>query len=202
MPTRTRPGSCSFADFLELIQEDQKADLIDGVMYVASPENVEDNDLVGWLSAVLRPFVERRCPGKLTVNKVAYRLGDATAPEPDLAYVRKNRLGLVRKNYVAGAPDLAIEVVSPDSVERDYESKRNRYEQAGVEEYWIVDPDEQKAVFLIRAAGGFCEAELEGPIYSSRVLGGLRLDTRWLWQRPLPDTYETVTAILAGTGTS
>jgi len=197
MPTQTRPGSCSFADFLELIQEDQKADLIDGVIFMASPESVEHNDLVGWLNTLLRLFVEERCPGKVTVNRVAYRLAPKTAPEPDLAYTRAERLHIARKGYMDGPPDLAIEIVSPDSVNRDYESKRARYEEAGVQEYWIIDPDEQRATFLVRASGGFTEAQTPGHIFRSQVLPGFALDIRWLWEKPLPKTGPIITAMLA-----
>jgi len=46
-----------------------------------------------------------------------------------------------------------VEVVSPDSVERDYQLKRDAYEQAGVQSYWIIDPDEKRALFLVQVAG-------------------------------------------------
>jgi Uma2 family endonuclease len=197
MQTRSRCGPFTFADFLELIQEDQKADLIDGVIYMASPENVEHNDLVGWLSTLLRLFVEDRCPGKVTINRVAYRLAPKTAPEPDLAFTRAERLHIARKSHMDGPPDLAIEIVSPDSVDRDYESKRARYEEAGVQEYWIIDPDEQRVVFLVRANGGFTEVQPQDHLYRSRVSPGFVLDARWLWQKPLPKTAPLVAAMLA-----
>jgi Uma2 family endonuclease len=203
MTTRTQSGPCSFADFLELIREDQKADLLDGVIYLASPENIDHNKLLGWLYRVLGSFVEERQLGLLTINRVAYRLSDQTAPEPDLAFVRQEREQQIeRTSYMQGAPDLAIEIVSSDSVRRDYVRKRARYEEAGVEEYWIVDPDEQKAVFLVRESGAFIEAGLDGHFYRSRVVPGFALDVRWLWQRPLPKTGPIISALLAGASPS
>lgn len=197
MATRTRSGCYGFADFLELIRADQKADLIDGVIYMASPENVDHNDLVSWLGTMLRLFLEERGLGRLTINKVAYRLSEKNAPEPDLAFVRSERSGIIKPGYVDGPPDLAVEVVSPDSVERDYGDKRRRYEAAGVGEYWIIDPDEKRATFLVGGPSGFVEATLDGTSFRSRVLPGLAIDTRWLWQRPLPATLPIVQAMLA-----
>ena len=199
MMRRTRSGTTTFTEFMELIHEDQKADLIDGVIYMSSPENIEHNRLLLWLINLLHPFVTGRRLGELLVEKVSYRLSKMDAPEPDLAVVRTERLDIVRRGYVDGPPDLAIEIVSPDSVGRDYEDKRRLYEQAGVAEYWIIDPDEKRALFLVRSEeGSFVEARLEGQIFHSRVLPGFHFDVGWLWQRPLPDTIPIVQRLLAG----
>lgn len=196
MATLTRSGTTTFADFLELVHEDQKADLIDGVIYMASPENLEHNDIVAWLDRVLGIYVRKQRLGRITVNKVAYRLSDREGPEPDLAFVRTDRLDILRRGYVDGAPDLAIEIISPDSVHRDYELKRRQYERAGVQEYWIIDADEQKAVFLVRGPEGFIEAHPQNDIFASRVVPGFELDVRWLWQEPLPDELTIIQTLL------
>ncbi len=196
MATRTRSGPYAFADFLELIQEDQKADLIDGVIYVAPPESIDHNDMVFWLGTVLGLFIEERRLGHMTINKVAYRLSAKTAPEPDLAFVCTQRLGILKSGYVDGAPDLAIEFVSPDSVERDYHDKRRLYEAAGVAEYWIIDADETRATFLVRGPSGFVEAALDETIFRSGAIPGFTIDTPLLWQRPLPATLPIVQAML------
>ncbi|MCH7812419.1 MAG: Uma2 family endonuclease [Planctomycetes bacterium] len=197
MATQTRSGPYTFADFLELIREDQKADLLDGVICMASPENIDHNDLVLWLGKVIGLFIEERRLGKVTINRVAYRLSPKNAPEPDLAFVKTERLSIIKPGYVDGAPDLAVEIVSPDSVERDYHEKRRRYEEAGVAEYWIIDTEESRATFLLYGSDGFVEASLQDHIFASQAIPGLVIDTRWLWQRPLPGTLRIVQEMLA-----
>ena len=199
MVIRTRAGDVTFGEFMEIVREDQKADLIDGVIYMASPENIEHNDVIGWLVAIIRPFVDHRRLGKVTVNRVAYRLTNKNAPEPDVAVILSKRLGDVRRGYVAGPPDLAIEVVSPESVHRDYELKRRRYEKSGVQEYWIIDPDERQATFFCLGEEGFIEQQPEKKVFHSRVLPGLAVDVRWFWQRPLPDTLAIVQSLVGRT---
>lgn len=196
MMTRTRSGPFTFTDFLELVSEDQKADLIDGVIYMASPESIDHNRLLGWMHMILASYVEVRMLGGVTINRVAYRLSGKTAPEPDLAFVRTDRLDRMKSGYVEGAPDLAVEFVSPSSVDRDYEDKRHRYEEAGVGEYWIIDADETRATFLVLEGGRFQEVPLDRHIFRSRVIPGFALDTRWLWQRPLPPTRPIIRAML------
>jgi Uma2 family endonuclease len=165
---------------------------------MASPENTDHNLVVLWLGGILNLVVGRKRLGRVTINKVAYRLSERTAPEPDLAFVRADRLDLVRRGYVDGAPDLAVEFVSPESVERDYEDKRRLYEEAGVQEYWIIDLDESRATFLVRRGDRFVEAPLKGSVFHSSVVPGFVLDTTWLWQNPLPDMLLIVQEILAG----
>lgn len=198
MVVRRRVGIYSFTDFLELIREDQKADLLDGAIHMASPEGIEHNQLVVWLSMVLGPCVEERRLGRLFVNRVAFRLTKDSAPEPDVAVVVTARLGQLRSGYVDGPPDLAIEIVSPDSVERDYAHKRELYERHGVGEYWIIDPAERTAAFLLREGDRLIEAKPADGTFTSRVLAGLRLEIAWLFQSPLPPTRAVVDQLLTG----
>ncbi|HEY3242122.1 MAG TPA: Uma2 family endonuclease [Phycisphaerae bacterium] len=121
MATEPAVGTVTFAEFLETVREDQKADLIDGVIYyMSSPDNTEHNDLICWLVVVLRIFLRRTDLGRLTVDRVAYWLGERQGPEPDIGIVLSERVGLVKRGYVDGPPDVAIEIVSPESIERDY----------------------------------------------------------------------------------
>lgn len=188
MSVRPRTGTMSFGDFLEIVGEDQKADLLDGVMFMASPESLVHNKLVGWLYRLIAEYAENRGLGDVTVNKVAFRLDARQGPEPDVAFVAAARSLVVKPGYVDGPPDLAVEVVSPDSVDRDYERKRRIYETAGVREYWIIDPDEARFTFLRLDAnsGRYVEVQPVDHIYRSAVLPGFWLDVRWLAQRPLP----------------
>lgn len=196
MPTQTRTGPYGFGDFLELIHEDQKADLLDGAIYMASPESTDHNRLVVWLTTVIGLFVEERRLGEVTVNKVAFRLEGRSGPEPDVAFVAADRAHLIKPGYVDGPPDLAIEIVSPDSVDRDYELKRRIYEQHGVREYWIIDPDERRATFLVRGERGLAETPLDAGRFQSTVLPGFTIDPTWLWQRPLPSALGFVQGLL------
>jgi Uma2 family endonuclease len=199
MSTVTRSGSYTFDDFCLLVKDGQKADLIDGVIYMASPENTDANDLFVWLLGLIADFVEARELGKVYGSRVAFRLGERQAPEPDVAVVLKERAHLIKRGYVEGPPDLAVEIVSPESVERDYEKKRKQYEDAKVPEYWIVDEMEQKVTLLqLGARGKYREARPRKGVLHSAVLPGFWLRPEWLWQQPLPKKTEVLAMLLAG----
>src|SRR5262249_32474036 len=130
-----RTGPYTFDEFCAMVREDQKADLIDGVIYMASPENTEANELSGWLYVLIFLYLEARDLGKVYGSRVALRLNDRNGPEPDLSVVLKKHLNRVVRGHINGPSDLAMEIVSPDSVERDYVDKRELYQQARVPEY-------------------------------------------------------------------
>lgn len=186
-PART--DSCTFEDFVALLDDGVKADLIEGVIYMASPDNTDANRLNLWLACVLTLFVETRKLGKIYISRVAYRIGLRNGPEPDIGYVPKELESTRRRGYIDGPPMLAIEIVSPDSVDRDYILKRAMYEQAGVREYWILDPDDGRVTFLRLVKDRFVEIAPATHIYRSEVLPGFSIGVRWLLAgpRPLPN---------------
>jgi Uma2 family endonuclease len=185
MKVLARKGDYTFDDFCVLVHDGQKADLIDGVIYMASPDNTNANALSVWLTIVLGSYIDKLDLGQLFTSRVAFRLGKRESPEPDLAVVLKNRLNLVESGFVNGRPDLVIEIVSPESVERDYDKKRRQYEKAGIPEYWIIDEADEKATLLrLRSDGKYQEERLRGGILRSQIVPGFWLRPEWLWQRP------------------
>jgi len=197
MGTTTKNGTITFEDFCLIIKDGEKADLINGVIYMASPDNTDADDLFMWLGRLMGDFVEERELGRVFGSRVAFRLDKPQGPEPDIAFVRTDRLHLVKRGYVEGAPDLAVEIVSPDSVERDYVLKREQYRQAGVAEYWIVDEMEQRVTLLrLTAAGAYREAKPRKGLLHSQVLPGFWLRPQWLWQQPRPKKTTVLAEIL------
>ncbi|HEY7309432.1 MAG TPA: Uma2 family endonuclease [Gemmataceae bacterium] len=197
MGTATKNAAITFEEFCLIIKEDEKADLINGVIYMASPDNTDANLLNVWLLRVIGDFVEERELGEVFASRVAFRLDEPQGPEPDIAFVRTDRLHLVQRGYVEGAPDLAVEIVSPDSVECDYVLKREQYRQAGVREYWIVDEMEQRVTLLRLTAGGaYREVKPRKGVLHSQVLSGFWLRPAWLWQQPRPKKTTVLAEIL------
>lgn len=187
MPTATKAHRYTFDDFCVLVKDGQKADLIDGVIYMASPDNFDANQLFMWLGFLLNGVVGKTGEGNIYGSRAAFRLAEHESPEPDLAFVRTERLDLVHRGFFDGPPDLAIEIVSPESVERDYDDKRQQYENAGVAEYWIID-ELQQTITLLRLGknGKYREVKTRNGELHSAVLKGFWLRPEWLWQKPLP----------------
>ena len=139
--------------------------------------------LLNFVDSLLRISVERFDLGMVFREVVAVRLSSRNVFLPDLAFYRKDRLGLQRDNYIAGAPDLAIEVLSPHTAHRDVSVKFVEYEQHGVEEYWVLDPETQAHRFYARRGEVLTEFAAGEPVIRSTVLPGLPLRRAWLTPR-------------------
>lgn len=72
---------------------------------------------------------------------------DKTYVEPDISIVcDKNK---ITDKGINGAPDFIIEIVSPSSRRMDYNTKNALYADAGVREYWIVDPEKEEPLYIV-----------------------------------------------------
>jgi Uma2 family endonuclease len=182
----------TYEDFCRIVREDQKADLINGVIYVPSPENTDDNQLFIWLVAIMNLFVRRNKLGQIHGSRVALRLAEKHGSEPDIAFVRTEHVDRVERGGVAGPADLAIEIVSPDSVERDYYLKRELYEEYRIPEYWIIDEMDQSVTQLRLKQRKYREVRPQKGEIHSQVMTGFWLRPEWLWQAPRPDEIETL----------
>ncbi|MBI1833197.1 MAG: Uma2 family endonuclease [Planctomycetes bacterium] len=190
-------NAVTFDEFSSLVKEGQKADLIDGVIYMASPDNTEAYRLNQWLLRLFDDFAFERDLGELFGFRIAFRLDETNSPEPDVAFVRKARLRLVKRGFIDGCPDAAFEIVSPESIDRDYKKKRRQYEKHGVGEYWIIDPlDETVTLLRLDSKGKYREVRPKNGVYHSEIIDGFWLDPTWLWQSPRPRTSVVLKQIL------
>lgn len=194
----TRTGEYTFEDFCVLVHDGEKADLIDGIIYMASPDNLDAGELFLWLAHVMGDYAERKGLGRIFGSRIAFRLTQTQSPEPDVAFVVKSRLHLARKTFFQGRPDLAVEIVSPESVRRDYLLKRRLYEKSKVPEYWIIDED-MTTVTLLRldTHGKYREVPARGGVLRSQVIKGFWLRVEWLWKETRPERRDALAELLS-----
>jgi Uma2 family endonuclease len=187
------PPPISFEQFLAWADEDTHAEWVDGEIVLMSPSNLEHQRLILFLAELINRYVRAHQLGEVFLAGVLMRL--ATRPsgrEPDLLFVANEHADRLRETYVDGPADLVVEIVSPDSEERDRVTKLAEYEAAGIPEYWLIDPLRREALFYRlgedrRYHLGPVDAE---GFYHSAVLPEFRLRVAWLWQRPLPPVAE------------
>ncbi|MBB4639351.1 Uma2 family endonuclease [Longimicrobium terrae] len=140
-----------------------------------------------FLSSVLDGYVDRKGIGGL-VGPAGFqvRLG-RSGREPDVFYLAPEHMDRFHRTYVQGAVDLAVEILSPESRVRDRREKFREYAEAGVREYWIIDPEaETMEPYRLSAGGAYEPAPLDGAgRVTSEVIPGLWIDPTWMWvERP------------------
>ena len=127
--------------------EDERIELIDGVIYHVSMPSIRHQLIVGEIDFVFKSFVKSK-KGKCKIFgagvDVRIDRDDKTIVVPDIAIVcQKDNL---TERYMDGAPDLVVEVLSPSTKKKDLTIKYVKYASAGVREYWIVDPKKESVV--------------------------------------------------------
>lgn len=152
------------------LPEGERAELINGHIYAMAPPSRMHQKLVMELSHIIKSYIEKNngecevypAPFAVFLNK-----DDKTYVEPDISVIcDQNKLN---DRGCAGAPDFIIEVVSPSSRKMDYTTKNALYSDAGVREYWIVDPARERTTIY------YYEQDEAPMIYSFRqmVRGGI-----------------------------
>ncbi|EIQ01374.1 hypothetical protein OpiT1DRAFT_05950 [Opitutaceae bacterium TAV1] len=127
-------------DFALLPEGPPYFQLIEGDLYMAPSPNFFHQDIAYNLTGILRDYLLRNPLGKLRFAPVDVYLSDLNAYQPDLLFIRKENLGIVKDHGIEGAPDLVIEILSPATAKYDLGPKRAVYARTGVQELWIVDP--------------------------------------------------------------
>ena len=128
--------------------------------------------LVAFLYRSLMGFIEERGLGVVMFAPLRIQLWSGKYREPDLVFMATEHADRLGEQYWRGA-DLVMEIVSPDDPQRDTVTNRREYAQAGIPEYWIVDPaDMSITVLTLRGR----EYALHGEFVSGETATSILLD--------------------------
>jgi Uma2 family endonuclease len=194
-PLRIHPVTEEMFD--ELVNEDVKAELLDGVMIVHSPASPHHDDLAGFLRLLMRYYVAAKKLGKVLGPDSLFRPRPGRRFGPDLFFLEQRRVPrpLPRRHFET-VPDLVLEVLSPSNRDEDLEEKRPAYREAGITEIWLVDPDEQHVLVDRRRKKRYTTDTVTTGRVTSAVVPGFWVEADWLWQEPLPNEVDCLQEIL------
>ena len=132
-----RPGPYRRDDYAALPDE-PRCELIYGRFYL-SPSPVRLHQFLVMRIWRVLDDAARAVGGEALVAPMDVHLAEHTVAQPDVLYVSPERQEILQ-TWIEGAPDLVVEVLSPSTARMDRLLKLNRYAEAGVREYWLVDP--------------------------------------------------------------
>ena len=133
-------ASLTYDDYLLFPDDGLRHEIIGGEHYVtASPVTRHQRILLN-LCHLIQTYLDEQPTGELLPGPVDVLLSENDIVVPDLLYVSRERSPIITEKNVPGAPDLVIEILSPSTRSRDKRLKRDLYDRAGVNEYWLVDP--------------------------------------------------------------
>jgi len=183
LETSARP--IPYEEFLARADEDTLAEWVQGEVRHYSPASRSHQELVGFLTALLSAYVQHHRLGVVLSAPFQMKLS-RSGREPDVLFVAQEHLHRLHPTHLEGPADLVIEIVSPESAPRDRGEKFYEYQEAGIPEYWLIDPQSQWAEFYrLELTGRYrLITEGSGGEYHSQAIPGLRLRIEWLWDPP------------------
>ncbi len=173
----------TYEDYAQIPDDGRRHEVIEGEHHVSPAPNLDHQDLSRNLVDVLSPFVRKHQLGRLYYAPVDVVLSSNDIVQPDILFISAARLDILTEANVQGAPDLVIEILSPSTRHLDETLKRTRYEQLGVQEYWLFDL-RRKSVRIFRRGQGagfggpFELTAAAGQILTSPLLPGLEIALR------------------------
>lgn len=140
MSTATRLMTAE--ELIRLPRGRRRYELVKGELLTMSPAGEEHGAVTINLTLPLAQHVKANNLGVVYGAETGFKLesNPDTVLAPDIAFIRREHLGTLSKGYRSGAPDLAVEVISPDESKNKVQKKVERWLQRGALAVWIVDP--------------------------------------------------------------
>ena len=150
-------GKWTFEDWEKLPDDGYRYEVIDGVLYMTPPPNfVKHQRPALALATAMSNFVNAHHLGEVGIAPAGVRLPTQPVPvQPDIFFIAAGRADVQIGQYVEGAPDLVVEILSPSNWLYDRQEKFKVYQDAGVREYWIVDPRAQTVETFVLQEGAY-----------------------------------------------
>ncbi|HKS95293.1 MAG TPA: Uma2 family endonuclease, partial [Terriglobia bacterium] len=155
----------------------------DGEVFMTPSPNEKHQRILVNLGFSIHAHAKAHHFGRLYLAPFDVVFGEKTALQPDLLFVSSARAGIIGPEYVLGAPDLVVEILSPYRIPYDRVTKFEQYAKHGVGEYWIIDPVAE-TVDVYRLAGSRYDLK-------ASLSGDQALETPLLpaWKMSLADLF-------------
>lgn len=172
-----RDEKLTIEDHQHFPDDGKRYEILSGKLVVTPSPTYEHQSISANLLFLIATYLRQNPIGEFLHAPLDVILANDTVCQPDLLYIRKERLAEIASDWVRGAPDLAIEILSPSSAILDMHRKKIVYARFGIREYWVVDPASRTVLRHLWADGGYGEGELhEGSgVIVTPLLPGLEI---------------------------
>ena len=159
----------SYEDYVGFPDDGKRHELIHGEHYVTPAPLTKHQTISGNLQGHIFQHCQQTKSGRVFVAPTDVKFTETDVVQPDLLFISKDQFHIITRENIQGAPDLIVEILSDSTRRRDERLKRTLYEQHGVKEYWIVDP-ELDSIKLYRLRDGRYDAPHELTLEQSQAI--------------------------------
>jgi Uma2 family endonuclease len=122
-------------------------EIVDGELVMSPKNNPEHSDICAEISMRMRLFAKEQKLGRVWESNVGFWMTNRNLRAPDVSFVSAARLNTVRplRSFFQGAPDLAVEVLSPSNTRFEIDQRLRDFFESGTRLAWVIDPISESA---------------------------------------------------------
>ena len=165
IPMRIPEGKIilTYEDYAALPNDGKRYEILEGELAVTPAPSTKHQIASANLFKILSRYIDNINLGTLLYAPVDLILESTSVLQPDLLFVAKARQNIITDRAIEGAPDLVIEILSPNTSRNDRVTKAQIYSRHKVPAYWIVDPElETVEIYLLNVDSYRLTATLQG----------------------------------------
>lgn len=181
---KTKKKKFTYQDYLNLPEDGKRYEVIEGELVMVAAPNTIHQMVSANLEYEMRMFVKKHKSGILLDAPTDVYLDENNVVQPDILFISEKNKSKVTEKNISGAPDLAVEILSPSTAYHDLVAKKDVYEQFGVKEYWIVDPKRSWVeIFTLKTKKFQLHQRLEKEgVLKSKLLKGFEVSLKTLFE--------------------
>ncbi len=138
----------TYEQFRQLPDDGKRYELIRGEVHLTPSPTTKHQFIVLNLAKSLVSYLNDNPCGEVAIAPLDVQLSSDTAVQPDLIFVSNAKAGIILEEYIAGPPDLVVEVLSPATAKHDRATKIALYAEAAVPEVWLIDAQAETVEIL------------------------------------------------------
>jgi len=170
----------TYEDYLKLPPDGKTYQIIGGKLFMTPAPTPYHQKVSRNLEFILWSWVKENNLGEVLYAPVDVVFSSVNVVQPDIIFISKNKIEILKERGIFGAPDLIVEIISPSTSELDIKLKKDLYQRFGVKEYWIVYPREKK-IQVYQLKGGTYRLKgvfLGEDIIRSELIKGLEINLK------------------------
>lgn len=129
-----------------MLPEGTLAELINDSIYMSPSPFYSHQNISAELAMQIRYYVKQNNLGICIAAPIDIFFDDKNVLQPDIIFIAKENMSIIKDNRIKGSPDLIIEILSPGNKNHDLEIKKDIYEKFGIKEYFIVEPETKETI--------------------------------------------------------
>lgn len=173
LPTIDLIRELTYDDLVAMPEDGHRYELISGEIVMSPAPKTVHQRIVRRLVLAIENLNTAGAVGETFFAPLDVKLSNHNVVQPDLIFVAADRAHIVGEDFVDGAPDFVVEVLSPSNREDDLVRKAAIYADFGVAEYWVVDPDGKRVIVNRLDSGRYQRTSFESGDAQSTVIPGL-----------------------------